>query len=164
MPFYDTLISTPPVIDFEASSLDPDDSYPISVGLTVGGHSFEWIIKPQDEWKDWSEQSQALHGYCKAYVIEQGLPAELVCQQLMQALKSHRIVYSDAADWDMLWALKLGLTGISVRSAGSLVSPEDADKIGTHKSKAQLRYGLKPHNAMDDSTALAFAIQQLQRC
>ncbi len=162
MAFYEALTNLPPVLDFEASSLDIDKSYPISLGLVAGGHSFEWLIKPKLDWTDWSAESESLHRISRARLLEFGIPAVTVNAAIIRILGAQRYAYTDAYEWDGLWARRLGLENIRILPATNLVAPDRCGQIGEQRAKARIRYSLRSHNAVDDALALAFAIQSLQ--
>lgn len=160
--FYESLINLPPVLDFEASSLDVDNSYPIALGLVVGGHSYEWLIQPKPEWTDWSERSERVHGMERGVLVRDGLATGLVCEQVNQLLGNRRQIYSDAHTWDGLWARRLGLVNLAVLHAADLLPPANVARLGELQHAARQQNNLRQHSAMDDALALAFALQTLQ--
>ena len=98
---------TPPVLDFEASSLS-SLSYPISVGLYLNGRSHYWIIKPETDWTDWDDRSQAIHGLSRRFIEAKGIPVSQVHSELLELLKAYSVVYSDNPDWESKWFDRLG--------------------------------------------------------
>src|SRR5690554_3790178 len=64
---------TPSFIDFEASSLDLIDSYPIEVGVCLpDGAVHSWLIRPHRQWRDWSLDAEAIHGISRQTLVEKG--------------------------------------------------------------------------------------------
>ncbi len=96
-------------IDFEASSLSAD-SYPIELAwadpsqATASLQSF--IIRPQQEWLDWSPDSQAIHGMSRSYIQQYGESAARVYEQFERSVAGCQIC-SDAPAWDQHWLDRL---------------------------------------------------------
>mgnify|MGYP000385314385 CR=1 FL=1 len=101
-----TNVSTPIIIDVEASGFG-SLSYPIEVGaINQSGKRFCSLIKPQSDWLHWDAQAESLHGINRKLLAEKGFLVQEVCQQLNQFLKGH-IVYSDGWVVDNMWLIKL---------------------------------------------------------
>ena len=100
MEFYPDLIDIPPIIDFEASSLNSHHSYPISVGIVANGKTFYRLIRPKEEWTDWSLASESIHGLSKEHLLFEGLPVNQVLSDILAFLGDINTVYSDGAAWD----------------------------------------------------------------
>ena len=82
------------VIDFEASSLDPN-GYPIEVGLALRPAPDEpirgWsaLIRPAEDWTrhgDWSPASAKVHGIRGGELLARGQPSEPIATALNAAL------------------------------------------------------------------------------
>lgn len=158
--FYPELVQVPPILDFEASSLS-DTSYPISAGLIVEGTVYYWIIKPKEDWIDWSLQSQAVHGLKRSYIEEHGMPADQVFAEIMEVLIKHTVIYSDAPSWEAMWLRRLGKADISIENISHLIggnkeafSNQLIDNFKLHQ--------LTHHKADHDALAIAITIKQLQ--
>lgn len=91
--------------DFEASSLSVD-SYPISFGWHSEASKGEFYIAPQDDWVDWNDKSEKIHGISRDWLIKNGKPARVVAQKLNEAL-SGRVLVSDCARFDKMWLKRL---------------------------------------------------------
>ena len=157
----DTCLNLPPILDFEASSLNTFWSYPISVGLVLGGRSYYWEIAPKPEWTDWSDSSEKIHGLSLSHLKENGQPATEVCQQLQEVIGTHRIIYSDQPSWESLWAKVLGLKNLEFRDVRSLIDPRRESALIKTISRFFKLVDLQPHNAKDDAIAIALAVNHL---
>lgn len=88
-------------IDFEASCLPRHGrSFPIEVGLAGDGMTRSWLIRPHDAWAgwDWTAEAQALHGLTYAQVVQDGMPADVVLAQLVEAVAGRRVVADSLID------------------------------------------------------------------
>ena len=157
-----TYPNVPPILDFEASSLNAFWSYPISVGLVLGGRSYYWEIAPKAEWTDWSEHSEKIHGLSLSYLQQNGQPAEEVCQQVQEVIGSNKIIYSDQPDWERLWAKALGLKNIEIRDVHSLIAPHQESALADTVAHFLESGDLQAHNAKDDAIAIALAVNYLR--
>ncbi len=96
----------PHIIDIEASGFGAN-SYPIEVGIvTSAGNKFCRLIKPLPDWQHWSEEAEQLHGISQDVLIQFGLDARLVCEQLNQFCAGMTL-YSDGWVVDYPWLIKL---------------------------------------------------------
>ena len=95
-------------IDFEASSLS-FRSFPIEVawGSTINNIE-EYLISPFNipYWKDWSFESERLHGLSKSFIIANGFEPEFVCERILANLNGKKVL-SDNPDWDSMWLARL---------------------------------------------------------
>lgn len=97
------------MLDFEASSLLPA-SYPIEIGIArwqPGAPEIVYwssLIKPKDDWTDWSEETQRIHGITREDLGTAPTAASVV-QHL--ACMSGKILYCDGGRWDFHWLLRL---------------------------------------------------------
>ena len=127
--FYPQLINFPPVLDFEASSLDRENSYPISVGLIAGGKTHYWLIKPKKEWTDWSERSAQVHGLKREHLLTHGTPVDEVLENIKSILGKNKFIYSDCPKWEEIWGYKLGLDYYKFLHIDTLVTPDKHYKV-----------------------------------
>lgn len=96
----------PILIDFEASGFG-NGSYPIEVGfVTPDGLVWCCLIKPEDDWKHWSEEAAGLHQITREVLFEHGHSARFVAEQLNLYL-AHADVYTDAWLHDYVWLARL---------------------------------------------------------
>jgi hypothetical protein len=144
----------PPILDFEASSLNAFWSYPISVGLVLGGRSYYWEIAPKPEWTDWSAASEKIHGLSLSYLQQYGQPADKVCRQVQEVIGNNKIIYSDQPDWERIWAKALGLQNIEIRDVRSLVRPHEESMLADIVVHYFESGELQAHNSQDDAIAI----------
>lgn len=89
-------------IDFEASCLPRHGrSYPIEVGVADGGGRMRaWLIRPHPAWDgwDWTQEAEQLHGISRARILQCGLPAARVMDELADVLKGCRVVADSHID------------------------------------------------------------------
>lgn len=89
-------------LDFEASSLGKK-SFPIEVAWVFqDGKSCSLLIRPAEDWTDWSAEAEALHGISRAELKETGVPVEIVAARMMRELHGH-MLYASAPSWDGKW-------------------------------------------------------------
>lgn len=150
----------PPILDFEASSLS-DCSYPISVGLVINGDVYYWIIKPKQEWIDWSLESQVIHGLKRSYLVEQGIDANVVYQEVRKILEGVSTVYSDNPYWERRWLNALGHFEVEVADVKALVPDEHQSHWQEVFQKQYQKHNLTPHRADHDALAISLTLQQL---
>lgn len=158
--FFPELIDSPPVLDFEASSLS-DQSYPVSAGLVVGGHTHYWIIKPKENWLDWCYESQQIHGFKRDYLVENGSPTDQVYDEICSLLSGIPEIYSDEPSWEQHWFLGLGRRPSAIRDIRSLIPPDKESQFHKAKTKMFMRHNLKRHRADHDAAAIALAAKHL---
>ena len=98
----------PPVfLDFEASSLDLIQSYPIEVGICdARGHAESWLIRPAPLWNEWSEEAERVHGIPRRQLLDEGVNACKVVEALNARLEG-LTVYCDAWTFDCFWLHRL---------------------------------------------------------
>ena len=93
-------------IDIEASGLDPA-SYPIEIALVdvMTSEVRSWLIRPTERWLGlgvWQTSAEALHGLSLDRLMIEGLPVEIVAEQLTRTVQG-RCVLSDHLDSDRKW-------------------------------------------------------------
>lgn len=150
----------PPTLDFEASSLS-DCSYPISVGLVTNGDVYYWIIKPKPEWIDWSLESQVIHGLKRSYLVEQGIDANVVYQEVRKILEGESTVYSDNPYWERRWLSALGHFDVEVADVKALIPDEHQSHWQEVFQEQYQKHNLTPHRADHDALAISLTLQQL---
>lgn len=92
-------------IDFEASCLPRHGrSFPIEVGVAVEGWSCSWLIRPHNDWADWTwtQEAQALHGLDRTAIAQKGLDADIVLALLSDAAVGRRVVADSRIDQQWL--------------------------------------------------------------
>ncbi|PCK09485.1 MAG: hypothetical protein COA42_03645 [Alteromonadaceae bacterium] len=99
-------ISTPAIIDIEASGFGPN-SYPIEVGLVLeNGTRYCRLIAPDPEWTEWSEDAEKIHHISRKDIQEYGVSLTDVAEEL-NILLENKTVYSDGWVVDEPWMIKL---------------------------------------------------------
>lgn len=98
------------VLDFEASGLDDDLTYPIEVAVVRDdGEARSWLISPTDEWLDtgtWSDDSAEVHGLNLDFLQREGAAVEEVAQALAEFTDGYSVI-SDAQYADGFWLRRL---------------------------------------------------------
>lgn len=151
----------PPILDFEASSLS-DCSYPITAGLVVNGEIKNWIIKPQPDWIDWSLASQSIHGIKRSYLIEHGLSASQVTEEMKMLLRNIPIVYSDKPHWESRWLRCLGTFDCEVKDIRELLTASLHASFSICLDRQFTIHGLTRHRADHDAYAMYLAVSELR--
>ena len=89
-------------IDFEASSLERG-SFPIELGwVTEDGTGTSVLIRPEPGWREWSPQSQAIHGISRADLARDGIPAAEAALLASDAFDGNTVL-ADRPAWDGAW-------------------------------------------------------------
>jgi hypothetical protein len=89
-------------LDFEASSLSKT-SFPVEVAWVFeDGRFASLLIKPNDDWTDWSQKAEALHGLSRGLLRSEGVPAAQVARQMVDELSVHDL-FASAPSWDGKW-------------------------------------------------------------
>lgn len=92
-------------LDFEASGLDLNDSYPIEVGYTNGSIHKATLIKPHSTWTHWNKDSEAIHGIDRNSLLY-GKDVFEVCEQLNIDLLGQNVIV-DGGRYDQFWLDRL---------------------------------------------------------
>lgn len=94
-------------LDFEASGLDLQKSYPIEVGYTNGeGISASMLIKRAADWTYWNEDSEFIHGICRETLDLEGRDISYVVHRMNTDLAGQSVVV-DGGDYDLFWLNRL---------------------------------------------------------
>ncbi len=149
-------------IDFEASSLDEENSYPISLGIVHQGQTYYWLIKPKHCWTDWDKKSEQLHGLSKEFLIANGREPDEVIEKITSLLGTQCILHSDNPYWERLWLNRLGIRNYQIADAYDLVVPGNEQYVEPTLEATRKHYGLTLHHALDDAISLALTINKLQ--
>jgi hypothetical protein len=148
-------------IDFEASSLNEENSYPISLGIVHQGKAYYWLIKPKNTWIDWDANAEKIHNISRKHLTANGIESNQVTKEIRQLLGTESTLYSDNPFWEKLWLSRLGICNIKVSDAYDLVMPGNEEHVEPIFEATLKQYGLIQHNALDDAIALALTINQL---
>jgi len=170
-------------IDFEASSLDPNLSFPTEFGWAFedgSGHSL--LINPHGSWindEQISDLSGPWPGWNEGGVLSTGITREMIaCQGLAPATVAKRFLdatdgcayYADNPDWDGMWMDKLFAAAEMdpaprVRDYNHLIGPYVAGAVG--QATLLLAQGRanesvpRTHRAGDDARHLAEVYRNL---
>ncbi|SEP83751.1 hypothetical protein SAMN05421693_107102 [Ectothiorhodospira magna] len=100
----------PCFLDFEASSLS-EQSYPVQVAWSDGEGQVEcWLIRPADDWRDWCEGAEEIHGITRESIEDEGQDIAWVCRRMNQALAG-KVVFTDGVHLDRFWLRRLFVAG-----------------------------------------------------
>ncbi|MFT2092672.1 hypothetical protein [Paraglaciecola sp. 2405UD69-4] len=153
------------VIDIEASSLTRN-SYPIEIAVRLGdGTSHDSLIKPIDEWKDWSHQAQAVHGITRDELFLKGKNIIEVCQTLNNICEGQTF-FSDGWTWDNMWLNRLfDASGISKNfdclPMEYFMPESQIEKWPGLKHAVAQKRKLKAHRALNDVHIIGEAFDKL---
>jgi hypothetical protein len=149
-------------IDFEASSLNEENSYPISLGIVHQGKAYYWLIKPKNSWTDWDANAEKIHHISKKCLLAHGKESNQVTEEIRQLLGTESILYSDNPFWEKLWLSRLGICNIQISDAYDLVFPGNEGHVEPTLEAIRQKHRLTHHNALDDAIALGLTINQLR--
>lgn len=89
-------------LDFEASSLGKK-SFPVEVAWVFeDGRQRSYLIRPQPDWTDWSDEAEAMHGISRQCLQREGVAVETVGAAMWGELAGHQL-YASAPSWDGKW-------------------------------------------------------------
>ncbi len=153
-----TSANTPAFIDFEASSLDLIDSYPIEVGVCLpDGAVHSWLIRPHRLWRDWSADAEAIHGISRQVLAEKGRTVAQVAGHLNNLLSGQ--VYCDAWTFDSFWLHRLFRAAemqpsFQLESISLLLNPVQIEQWAAVHRQVIAELGLVVHRAANDARIL----------
>jgi len=152
-------ISSQPVfIDFEASSLNLIESYPIEAGICLPDNTtHSWLIKPHVLWKDWSDSAEKIHGICREQLIEEGTEISEVVHQLNALLAGD--VFCDAWTFDSFWQHRLFKAAktkpiFNLDSVSTLLNDEQIKQWQDVREMVIKEKGIITHRAANDALIL----------
>lgn len=149
----------PIFIDFEASSLDLIESYPIEVGICMpNGDTHSWLIKPHILWKDWSGKAAKIHGISREELEENGTDCVDVATAL-NSLLGDALVYCDAWTFDSFWLHRLFKTSglkhsFQIESVSALLDDAQIERWQDVHNQAIEEMALERHRASNDARIL----------
>lgn len=112
-------------LDFEASSL-ARNSYPIEVAWVFeDGRSRTCLIRPADNWTDWSSEAERIHGIGRDILLAEGVSVEVLAAEMVETLSGHDL-YASAPSWDGKWLSTLLRAAGLPRHALRLRKSDDA--------------------------------------
>jgi len=151
-------------IDLEASGLAAE-SYPIEIAWVCAetDRRDSFLIDPESAlgWTYWDEYAEELHGIEPELLQREGIPVQLACQRLNQALEGEQVI-SDAFEYDSFWLNRLyqaaGMKpGFQLAGLDTVLSGE---QLLQYRLIARAQF--RRHRAMQDVVDLINAIQAVQ--
>lgn len=149
---------SPAFIDFEASSLNLIESYPIEVGVCLpDGSLHSWLICPHVLWKDWSESAENIHGISRERLAREGMSPGKVARDLNALLPEQ--IFCDAWTFDSFWLHRLfraaGETPVfHLESISALLNPTQVHQWSGTRQQVIADLGLPVHRAANDALIL----------
>ncbi len=143
------------------------DSYPIEVALVKGGINKSWLIKPESNWTYWSVQAESLHGIKRETLLQEGIDAGIVVDEINAFLADEFVVYSDAPQWDDDWInilyFAVGKTkSFYVHSVYELMSEQEKLSFESYRQQFVEAKEFNLHRAKDDALMLSKAYRLLR--
>jgi len=148
----------PAFIDFEASSLNLIESYPIEVGVCLpDGELHSWLVRPHPQWSDWSENAEGIHGISRQRLQAEGLQAADIAHELNTLLPAQ--IFCDAWTFDSFWLHRLfraaGETPqFQLESISALLTPAQVQRWSPTRKQVIHELGLPVHRAANDALIL----------
>ncbi|KXS51845.1 3'-5' exonuclease [Marinobacter persicus] len=149
---------SPAFIDFEASSLNLIESYPIEVGLCLpDGALHSWLIRPHTRWTDWSDSAENIHGLTRQQLDQEGVSPQHVARQLNELLPAQ--VFCDAWTFDSFWLHRLFRAAgekpdFALESISVLLAPKQVQRWAGVRQQVISELGLPVHRAANDALIL----------
>ncbi|RMF19576.1 MAG: hypothetical protein D6758_01715 [Gammaproteobacteria bacterium] len=150
----------PPVfLDFEASSLDLIQSYPIEVGICDAlGNICSWLIAPAPLWNEWSAEAEQVHGISREELTLQGVNAQEVVEALNTRLNG-LTVYCDAWTYDCFWLHRLyrackTTPTFELESISTLLTPRQVSAWPLVRQQVIESLDVPTHRAANDARIL----------
>lgn len=149
----------PIFIDFEASSLDLIESYPIEVGICMpNGETHSWLIKPHVLWKDWSGKAAKIHGISRDELEQSGTDCLEVANALNDLL-GDTFVYCDAWTFDSFWLHRLFKTSrlkhsFQIESISALLDDTQIERWQDVHNQTIEAMAMERHRASNDALIL----------
>lgn len=148
----------PFIIDVEASGFGRG-SYPIEVGFArPDGSVAARLIKPESEWKHWSEEAEQVHGITREQLFQEGQSVKEVADWLNTELHGET-VYSDSWGFDSSWLALLFheagcLQHFKIDTLNKLLSEKQLASWSRIKQQVLQDLNLVRHRAADDAYML----------
>lgn len=144
-------------VDFEASCLPGEGSFPIEVAVAMsGGVTRTWLIAPTAEWLAtgrWDPESEAIHGISRQVLGTEGVAPAVVCAALVDATRGHALV-SDHGQADGTW-MELLWKGAGLPEAAAPLVADLSEEFHNPAVLARMEAGQDWEAAMDEVSALA---------
>lgn len=157
------------VLDYEASSLDPELSYPVEVGIALWRGPVAPVIVwgsrigPSPDWVRngiWTQEAQDVHGIAPADLVDAPAPGE-VLRRVNALLDGVPSVISDNPWWEEFWTHRIEA---AAGACAAFVVDALRDRLsdaGARRRNAMADYleaHPRPHRAKDDAARLVLGI------
>lgn len=156
----------PTVLDVEASGFGRN-SYPIEVGFALpNGHTFCTLVRPEVHWTHWEDEAATVHQISRALIMERGLPAHAVAQELNAKLRG-QTVYSDGWANDYTWLGTLFdaadmSPAFRLENLRALLNEDEAERWHIVKTQISRERGVQRHRASADARLLQLTYQRMR--
>jgi hypothetical protein len=156
------------VLDFEASSLDKDLSYPIEAGVAHWAGpmapvlTWSSLIEPHPQWvRDgvWLLEAQRVHGISPMDL--EGAPKPCAVHARMAGILGDAAFVSDNPFWERMWLDRLRMAAGSERVLpveGLTARLADVDDEARRLAADHLKTQTQRHRAADDALAIVLAV------
>ena len=151
-------ISTPTIIDVEASGFGPR-SYPIEIGVALeSGDTLCYLVLPKDDWTFWDEGAERVHRIPRDILETHGRPIEEVAHDLNKFVEAET-VFSDGWEVDSPWLSQLfEAAGVACRFHFSaldfILSEEQMEEWHQTKDQIVAEMDIKRHRASLDALVI----------
>ncbi len=151
-------ISTPTIIDVEASGFGPR-SYPIEIGVALeSGDTLCYLVLPKDDWTFWDEGAERVHRIPRDILETHGRPIEEVANDLNKFVDVET-VFSDGWEVDSPWLSQLfEAAGVACRFHFSaldfILSEEQMEEWHQTKDQIVAEMDIKRHRASLDALVI----------
>lgn len=123
------------------------------------GRSEQHLIRPAENWTDWSDQAEAIHHIPRARLVADGAPHLTVAQRMIEALMGHDL-FASAPSWDGKWLSTLLRAAGLPRQSLRLAATEDAQ----HKTVSHiLERVVAPHDLAAQTQMLIARVNSEER-
>lgn len=159
-------MDVPPILDVEASGFGRG-SYPVEVGYVLeDGASQCMLVRPEPGWDHWSPAAERLHRIRRSDLLEYGLPAVEVADELNHHLCG-RTLYSDAWGHDYSWLARLydaagRAPTFRLESLQALLTDSEIARWQELKEQVAIVLGLPRHRACADARLLQATFGRLR--
>jgi hypothetical protein len=159
-------MNVPAILDIEASGFGRG-SYPVEVGYVLeDGDSQCLLVRPEPGWDHWSAAAERLHRIRRADLLEYGLPAAVVADELNYHL-SGRTLYTDAWGHDYSWLARLydaarRAPTFRLESLQALLTDSEMACWRARKEQVAMVLGLPRHRACCDARLLQTTFRKLR--
>jgi hypothetical protein len=159
-------LDLPAVLDIEASGFGRG-SYPIEVGYVLEeGQSHCMLIRPEPDWTHWDAAAAGLHRIARDELLEHGLPAAAVADELNYRLCG-RTLYTDAWAYDYSWLALLydavcRVPTFRLESLRALLADDEVDRWLATREQVAAALGQPRHRACADARLLQATFTRLR--